>query len=77
MGIVASVLGWLIGFISIILIAGFTRGWDIVANIEVARVFTTLGWAIAVGLALTIAATIFPAMRAAGMPAANALRSEI
>jgi hypothetical protein len=77
MGIVASILGWLIGFVAIIVIAGFSRGWDIVANIEVVRVLATLGWAILVGLALTILATIFPARRAAAMPAAMALRSEI
>lgn len=77
MGVVASVLGWLLGFVSIILIAGFSRGWDIVANIELARVIATLGWAMVVGLVLTILATIFPALQAASMPAANALRSEV
>lgn len=77
MGIVASVLGWIVGFASIVLIAGFSKGWDVVANIEMTKVFGTLGLAVVVGLVLTIIATIAPAMRAAGMPAAVALRSEV
>lgn len=77
MGIVASVLGWVAGFASITLIAGLSRGWDIVANIEPVQLVQTFGWSLLVGLLLTIVATIAPALRAAGMPAAVALRSEI
>ena len=77
MGIVASVVGWATGFALMVLIAGFSRGWDIVAAIgltDVARMFLL---AVGIGLLLTILATIAPAQRAAKMPAAMALRSEI
>ncbi len=77
MGVVASVIGWLVGFLLMILIAGFSQGWDIVATIgllDVGRMFLI---AVGVGLFLTILATIAPAQRAARMPAAMALRSEI
>ncbi|MCX8053307.1 MAG: FtsX-like permease family protein [Armatimonadetes bacterium] len=77
MGIVASVLGWLVGFIVIVVLAGATRGWDLVANMEAMDILKTFGQAVAVGLLLTIIATIAPAKRAADMPPAMALRSEI
>ena len=77
MGIVASVLGWLAGSFTIFVVAGFTKGWDIVGNIEPLSVVYTFLWSVGVGVILTIIATIAPAMRAASMPAAVALRSEI
>jgi len=77
MGIVASALGWVLGFVSIVLVAGFTKGWDVVGNVEPLSVLLTFLYAILAGLVLTIVATIFPAQRAAVMPAAMALRSEI
>ena len=77
MGIVASVLGWVVGFVVIVLIAGTTRGWDIVANIEGIGVVRMFFEAVVVGLLLTMIATIAPAKRAADMPPAMALRSEI
>jgi len=77
MGIVASILGWAVGFGAIILLAGFTKGWDIVANIEFIDVVKMFCGSVGAGLLLTIIATIAPAVRAANMPPAMALRSEI
>ena len=77
MGIVASVLGWLVGFVLMLLLAGVTRGWDLVGNIEGLAVLRMLGESVGVGLFLTIFAVIWPAKRAADMPPAMALRSEI
>lgn len=77
LGIIASVLGWAVGFGAIVLMAGTTKGWDIVANIQMADVVRTFFLSVGAGMLLTICATIAPAMRAASMPAAMALRSEI
>lgn len=77
MGVVASVLGWAAGFIIIVLLAGFTKGWDLVGNMQLMEVFGTFWRAIFVGLVLTTLATIPPALRAANMPPAIALRAEI
>ena len=77
MGIVASVLGWVVGFLLMILLAGSTKGWDMVANMQGVAILVTFVEAIAAGLLLTMIATIAPALRAADMPPAMALRSEI
>jgi len=77
LGICASVLGWVIGFASMVLIAGTSKGWDIVATMSAVDVLKTFGWSVAIGMILTLCATIAPAWRASKMPAAMALRSEI
>lgn len=77
MGIVASVLGWAAGSLTILLAAGFTKGWDILGSLSLVGILSTFGASLGVGIVLTIIATIAPALRAANMPAAVALRSEI
>ena len=77
MGVVASIFGWAIGFVLIVLVAGLTKGWDVVGNMGFVDIIKTFVTAVIVGLALTMIATIIPAKRAADMPAAMALRSEI
>ena len=53
MGIVASVLGWLVGFLAIILIAGFTKGWGVVGNMEPLQIFKTFIGSVVIGMLLT------------------------
>lgn len=77
LGICASALGWLLGFASMIIIAGTSKGWDVIATISVWHVLLTLLGCMLAGMTLTLLATIAPAWRAARMPAAMALRSEI
>ncbi len=77
MGIAASILGWVVGFVIIVLLAGFTRGWDLVGNMEFLEVAKTFLVSVVIGMVLTFIATIAPALRAANMPPAMALRSEI
>lgn len=77
MGVVASVMGAVLGFVAMIVIAGFTKGWVMVANIELLSVLKVFVFAVGAGLVITMIATIAPALRAANMPAAMALRSEI
>lgn len=77
MGIAASVLGWTLGTVIMIVIAGFTKGWGMVATIGFLNLLGSFLVSVGVGLGLTILATIIPAKRAADMPAAMALRSEV
>ncbi len=77
MGICASVMGWAVGFGITVLAAGFGRGWGVVGGIGFVDIARMFGEAVAIGLILTILATIAPAKRAADMPAAMALRREI
>ncbi|MCE5199656.1 MAG: FtsX-like permease family protein [Armatimonadota bacterium] len=77
MGIVASIFGWLIGFVLMVVMAGFSRGWAVLATLSPADVFKMFFEAVGIGLFITIVATIAPALRAANMPAAIALRAEI
>lgn len=77
LGVIASFMGWLIGFFSIYLIALASQGWDVVGQITLLQILGTLGKAMAIGTFLTVVATIPPAIRAAKMPPAMALRTEI
>lgn len=77
LGICASALGWVLGFVAMVLIAGTSKGWNMVATMSPVGVLATLGICIVAGMFLTLIATILPAMQAAKMPAAMALRSEI
>lgn len=77
MGGAASILGWLTGFLLMLIVAVSTTGWDVLGNLELKPVLITFVEAVAIGISLTIIATIAPAKRAADMPPAVALRSEI
>lgn len=77
LGIIASFAGWLVGFGSIVLLALCSHGWAVVGGIRVLQIVGTLGMAMGIGALLTVVATIPPAIRAAKMPPAMALRTEI
>lgn len=77
LGILASFLGWLVGFISIGLLAWAGHGWGVIASVGALQYLKTLGIAMGIGGLLTVIATIPPAIRAAKMPPAMALRTEI
>jgi len=77
LGIVASFAGWFAGFMSIWLLALAGHGWAVAGGIRVVQILATLGIGVGVGMLLTVIATIPPAIRAAKMPPAMALRTEI
>jgi len=77
LGIVASFAGWFVGFMSIWLLALAGHGWAVAGGIRVMQILATLGIGVGVGMLLTVIATIPPAIRAARMPPAMALRTEI
>jgi len=77
LGIVASFAGWFVGFMSIWLLALAGHGWAVAGGIRVVQILAMLGIGVGVGMLLTVIATIPPAIRAAKMPPAMALRTEI
>lgn len=77
LGVVASFAGWIVGFGSIALLALASHGWAVVGSIQFLQVLGTLGTAMSIGVLLTVIATIPPAIRAAKMPPAMALRTEV
>jgi predicted lysophospholipase L1 biosynthesis ABC-type transport system permease subunit len=77
MAVIATILGWVIGWLIMVVIHLFSDG---------AKVFTSAFWAgsgvqflqsLGISVAITLIAAIPPAIRAAKMPPAMALRSEI
>ena len=77
LGVIASFVGWLVGFISIWLLALGTHGWTVAGGLRITQILSTLGIGMGVGVLLTVIATIPPAVRASKMPPAMALRTEI
>lgn len=77
MGFFASASGAIMGGGLTLLAAGFTQGWHAIGAVG----FGPLGWiffeSVVGGSFLTFLATIAPAVRAAKMPPAAALRAEI
>jgi len=77
LGVLASLAGWVVGFGAIALLALIGKHGAAVASMQFVQILHTLGIAMSVGVLLTVIATIPPAIRAAKMPPAMALRTEI
>ena len=77
LGLIASFVGSIVGFGSIALLALASHGWAVVGAIRFLDILRVMGTAMLIGMVLTIVATIPPAIKAAKMPPAMALRTEI
>lgn len=77
LGIISSFCGWVVAFLIVFLMGWSSHGWAVVSSIGVLPVLKTLGLAMGIGAFLTIVATIPPAIRAAQMPPAMAMRTEV
>ena len=77
LGLIASFVGSIVGFGSISLLALAGHGWAVVGAIRFLDIIRVMGTAMLIGMVLTIVATIPPAIKAAKMPPAMALRTEI
>ena len=77
LGVIASLMGWILGGGGILLLAMGSQGSAIVGEVGLLGILRTLGLSMAIGVGLTLIATIAPAIRAAKMPPAMALRVEI
>lgn len=77
LGVIASFIGFLIGFSGSVLLQLFQLGPKLWERMPLDEVVKSFGFAMVAGTVLTVLATIFPAIRAAQLPPAAALRSEI
>ncbi len=78
MGFVASSAGWVLGFLGLVLVRWATLGWaEGVAAMGAFVVFGSLVACVVIGGLLTLIAALLPAQRAAQMPPAAALRTEV
>jgi ABC-type antimicrobial peptide transport system permease subunit len=77
LGVVASAIGFLVGWGLVFLINLFRLGASVWGAATPLELLALLGQAMAVGVVLTVVATILPAIRAAKMPPAAALRVEV
>ena len=78
MGFVASSAGWVLGFLGLVLVRWATLGWaDGVGAMGATVVLGSLVICVLIGGLLTLFAALLPAQRAAQMPPAAALRTEV
>lgn len=77
LGVIASFFGFLVGFAGATLVQWIQLGPDLWERLPAGEVLAAFGQAMVMGTVLTVLATIFPAIRAAQLPPAAALRSEI
>jgi ABC-type antimicrobial peptide transport system permease subunit len=76
-GVLGSVLGLLIGFLFVLLYYGIMAGFSVTGKLDWGTLLTHLLAALIIGTCLAFMAAIPPAIRAAQMPPAAALRTEI
>jgi len=77
LGVVASVIGFFVGWLLVFIINLFRLGAGVWGAASLLELLALLGQAMAVGVVVTVVATILPAIRAAKMPPAAALRVEV
>ncbi|MFN3690149.1 MAG: ABC transporter permease [Fimbriimonadales bacterium] len=77
LGVVASAIGFLVGWGLVFLINLFRLGSGVWSAAPPLALLALLGQAMTVGVVVTVVATILPAIRAAKMPPAAALRVEV
>jgi putative ABC transport system permease protein len=77
LGILASVLGWVVGYGAAVLVGLMHDGSKLWPKLPPSETLASFGWSLLAGAVLTVLATIFPAIRASKLPPAAALRVEI
>ena len=78
MGFVASFAGWMLGFFGIFFVRWASLGWaDGIGHLTAGIIFGSMLGCILIGGFLTLVAALLPARRAAQMPPAAALRTEV
>jgi putative ABC transport system permease protein len=77
LGILGSITGAVVGHVIVLVISMVTKRPDIVAMMNWGAMLGYLGLSIVIGTFLSLTAAVFPAVRAARLPPASALRTEI
>ena len=75
--VVGGVCGFTVGAFTSLLSFGFQVGFDAIFNVSVSRVFSLLFLSMGLSIVLGVAATLYPAYRAARLNPVEALRYEI
>ena len=76
-GILGSVVGLVVGFLFVLLYYGLTAGFSVTGKIDWGELLFKMLLALVIGTFISLASAIPPAIRAAQMPPAAALRTEI
>lgn len=76
-GLLGSIAGVVLGHLGGLLMYSWRAGWDLPAKISWPAMLTYLAASVVIGAIIALLAAILPAVRAAQMPAAAALRSEV
>jgi len=77
LGIAGAIAGAAVGFVVMMLISMIQEGVSVWVKLDYLAVLRNLGFCVAVGVLLSIAAAVPPAIKAAKMPPASALRTEV
>jgi putative ABC transport system permease protein len=77
LGLTASVIGWVIGYVAIVLVGLIREGGKIWPKLPPSEIGMSIVICLVTGAVLTVLATVFPAIRASHLPPAAALRVEI
>jgi putative ABC transport system permease protein len=78
MGFVASLAGWILGFLGVFLVRWASLGWaEGIGHLTAGIVFGSMLGCILIGGFLTLVAALLPAQRASQMPPPAALRTEV
>ena len=76
-GTVGGAVGFVVGVIGALLSAGFTTGFDIIIKVPAAELLFLFAGSTLLSIILSVAATIYPALRAAKLDPVEALRYEL
>lgn len=77
LGLAGSIAGAIVGFAVMMLLSMMKEGTDIWVRIDYLVMLRSFGFAVGAGVILSVVAAVPPAIKAARMPPASALRTEV